>query len=57
MNEEEFWHVTFTFKDGRISEHFCSADEYDELVAPIANEDEIGLKKVEIIVTENSLVT
>ncbi len=52
--EIEYWHVLFIFKDGRTSEHFCESDEYDELVAPIANDDEVGLRKVEITVLENN---
>lgn len=56
IDEEEFWFVRLTFKDGRVSEHFCSADEYDDKIASYSDEDDVGLRKIEIEVLENSLV-
>lgn len=52
MDEEEFWFVTLEFKDGRVSEHFCSADEYDDEIANKADEDEVGIRKITIEVLD-----
>lgn len=54
--EEEFWFVRLTFKDGRISEHFCSADEYDDSIGLKADKDEVGIRKIEIEVIDSSYV-
>ncbi len=48
----ELWFVILTFKDNSKRVYLCSPEEYEQHIAAKADEDQIGLRKVEIEVID-----